>query len=100
MKKLNAGDAFFIIAGILILALAGTVVYSAHGHITILAILLGAVGIVAIIFGLLYASVIGVILAIVLVKFIAWVIEIFPIPVAIVLGLVGIASLIYGIKGD
>lgn len=74
MKKLDAGDVFFIILGLLLLALAGAVAFSAYGHVKILAILGIAV----------------------IVKFI----EVYTIPLAIILALFGIVILIFGLKGS
>ena len=100
MKKLDAGDIFFIILGVLVLALAGAVALTAHGHVAILSILVGAVGIAAIIFGLVNAGVLGAVLAILAMAVIVKFIEVYTIPLAIALGLVGIVILIFGFKGS
>ena len=43
MKKLETEDIFFIILGVLVLALAAAVAFSAYGHVKVLGILVGAV---------------------------------------------------------
>ncbi len=100
MRKLDAVDIFFIILGLLLLALAGAVAFSAYGHVKILAILIGAVGIVAVIAGLLTAGVLGAVLAILGIAVIVRFIEVYTIPLAIILALFGIVILIFGLKGS
>ena len=100
MKRLDAGDIFFIILGVLLLALAGAVAFSAYGHVKILGILIGAVGIVAVIAGLLTAGVLGAVLAILGIAVIVRFVEVYTIPLAVVLGLAGIGIIFFGLKGS
>ena len=100
MKKYDIGNYFFIIAGVLVLALAGAVAASAYGHVAILGVLVGAVGIAAIIIGLTTAGVLGAVVGIIIIVIITKLIEVFAIPTAVVLGLVGIGIIIFGIKTD
>ena len=99
MKKLDAGNIFFIIVGLLVLALAGAVALSAFGQVKILGVLIAIAGMALVIFGLLSIGVLGAVLGILAIAVIVKFVEVYTIPLAIVLGLVGIGILIFGLKG-
>ena len=99
MRKLDTGDIFFILLGVLVLALAGAVACSAYGHVAILGVLVGAAGIAAVIVGLVTAGVLGAVLGILATAVVVKLIEAFTIPLAIILGLLGIGIIFFGLKG-
>lgn len=99
MKKLDAGNIFFIIVGLLVLALAGAVALSAFGQVKILGVLIAIAGMALVIFGLLSIGVFGAVLGILAIAVIIKFVEVYTIPLVVVLGLVGIGILIFGLKG-
>ncbi len=100
MKKIEAGDLFFIIAGALIVALAAAVAFSVRGEVRILGLLLGAAGIALFLAGLLSGGVIGAILGIAAITVLVRLVEVFPLPLAAALGLIGTGLIIFGLKGS
>ena len=99
MKRLDAGSVFFVIVGVLFLALAAAIAFSAYQDVKILGFLVGAAGIAAVIAGLLSGGVLGAVLSILAVSVVVRFIEAFPVPLAIVLGLAGIGITVFGLKG-
>ena len=99
MRKFDAGDIFFIIVGLLVLALAGAVALSAFGQVKILGVLIAIAGIALVIFGLLSFGVLGAVLALLAIAVIVKFVEVYTIPLAIVLALAGIGILLVGLKG-
>ncbi len=98
MKKPDAGDLFFIVIGVLILAFAAVIALSAYGHFAIPRIVIGAAGIAIFTAGLLSGGVLGAVLGIIAITLIVRFIEAFAIPMAAILGLAGIGMIIFGSK--
>ena len=98
MKRLEAGDFFFIIVGLLVLALAAAVYFSAYGHVKVLGILTGAAAIALFLGGLFTGGALGAVFAVIVITVIVRLLEAFPIPMAIVLGVCGIGIIVFGCR--